>query len=396
MPKYTYSLTNGKTLTLEGDTQPADADVEAAAKTAGVSLVPVDTSVPKTPGVVSAPTSIMQSVLNTGKDLAVGAVKGVGSTVKGIDELLGRLIPINDPRFDSTMQTATQQTTPSNTAQSVGKGVEQVAEFLAPIGAGEKVASAVGAGPKVARIIAGAVNPGIVAAAQSGGDPSTIGGTAALGGALSALAPLAAPASQKIYERALKPATTAQNISRIPRMATMLRQGTNEAPTILNPGGLNALEGQSRVVQHTADSLAQQATRDASGRFIAPDPGTTMASLHAQNAATNLVTAAETAKAATTASTSSQLYPTLIRALLGGALGGALGTGTGGGMYGALTDAVIGAGAGALGTPANLSRAGAVLQNTATGQSTTADIIRALLLKELGSRGDTTPSLPSK
>lgn len=38
MPIYDYQLKNGKTLTLEGDTQPTDADVEAAARSAGVEL----------------------------------------------------------------------------------------------------------------------------------------------------------------------------------------------------------------------------------------------------------------------------------------------------------------------------------------------------------------------
>jgi hypothetical protein len=40
MPKYNYALANGKTLTLEGDSQPSDADVEQAASAQGVSLVP--------------------------------------------------------------------------------------------------------------------------------------------------------------------------------------------------------------------------------------------------------------------------------------------------------------------------------------------------------------------
>lgn len=38
MPIYEYTLKNGKTLTLEGDTQPTDADVEEAARSAGVEL----------------------------------------------------------------------------------------------------------------------------------------------------------------------------------------------------------------------------------------------------------------------------------------------------------------------------------------------------------------------
>lgn len=42
MPKYTYPLSNGKSLVLEGDTQPSDAEVESLAKEQGVSLVPAE------------------------------------------------------------------------------------------------------------------------------------------------------------------------------------------------------------------------------------------------------------------------------------------------------------------------------------------------------------------
>ena len=38
MPKYRYALANGKSLVLEGETQPSDDDVEAIAKAQGVSL----------------------------------------------------------------------------------------------------------------------------------------------------------------------------------------------------------------------------------------------------------------------------------------------------------------------------------------------------------------------
>lgn len=42
MPKYKFQLANGKTMVLEGESQPSDADVEEAAKAQGVALVPVD------------------------------------------------------------------------------------------------------------------------------------------------------------------------------------------------------------------------------------------------------------------------------------------------------------------------------------------------------------------
>lgn len=41
MPKFKYELANGQYMTMEGDSQPSDADVEQAAKDAGVTLKPV-------------------------------------------------------------------------------------------------------------------------------------------------------------------------------------------------------------------------------------------------------------------------------------------------------------------------------------------------------------------
>lgn len=42
MPEFEYKLTNGKTLTLKGDTPPSDEEVESIAREQGVSLLPVD------------------------------------------------------------------------------------------------------------------------------------------------------------------------------------------------------------------------------------------------------------------------------------------------------------------------------------------------------------------
>lgn len=46
MPKFKYQLANGKTLTLEGDTQPSDEEVESIAAEQGLQLQPVDTTPP--------------------------------------------------------------------------------------------------------------------------------------------------------------------------------------------------------------------------------------------------------------------------------------------------------------------------------------------------------------
>ena len=46
MPRYKFALSNGKSLTMEGATQPSDTEVEAAAKAAGVTLVGANSNIP--------------------------------------------------------------------------------------------------------------------------------------------------------------------------------------------------------------------------------------------------------------------------------------------------------------------------------------------------------------
>jgi len=119
MPKYSYLLKNGKHLVLEGDTQPDDADVEQAAKDAGVELALADDDQsdhksvshaaahepsapagpavvalskaipPITDAVVSSPTAlkVAKEVAKRGTVAAVGAV--AGGQVPGIGHVAG-------------------------------------------------------------------------------------------------------------------------------------------------------------------------------------------------------------------------------------------------------------------------------------------------------------------
>lgn len=103
----------------------------------------------------------------------IGAAKGIGSTVSGIDNLVAKIPVIGKPlttpmTSGDTSAQARQQlqqaVVPSNTAQSVGKGIEQAGEFLLP-GAGEEKAASWFTGKaaplvaKVAPIAERAVNP---------------------------------------------------------------------------------------------------------------------------------------------------------------------------------------------------------------------------------------------
>ena len=135
-------------------------------------------------------------------NLAVGAVKGLGHTAvnlgrvphmipgftEGVDLLYG------DPGGSQrAFSVADQALAPRGTAQRVGRGVEQAAEFLAPAGLvnrGVKIAARVGPTVKAAARVAGeALGAGTVTAAQ-GGDPVT---GAALGGAAPVVARVGRP-----------------------------------------------------------------------------------------------------------------------------------------------------------------------------------------------------------
>lgn len=92
-------------------------------------------------------------VLSTIKDFAIGAAKGLGSTVAGIGELAGNagMLPgVQPSAFQSQMRhpafaKAEEATTASNGAQRAGKVVEQVAEMAVPVG------GALNAVPRMAR-----------------------------------------------------------------------------------------------------------------------------------------------------------------------------------------------------------------------------------------------------
>lgn len=66
MAKYVYKLTNGKTLVMQGDTQPDDADVEQAAQQQGVTLALANTAAGNTSTSNTSSTPVSQRPLLTG------------------------------------------------------------------------------------------------------------------------------------------------------------------------------------------------------------------------------------------------------------------------------------------------------------------------------------------
>jgi hypothetical protein len=99
MPVYKFQLTNGKTLKLEGDTQPSDADAEQAAAAAGVSLASADAGNGQVPGNSPADTAALlkpnaesQQALQDAFDpvtrFAKGAVTGAKNALTGLGTVL--------------------------------------------------------------------------------------------------------------------------------------------------------------------------------------------------------------------------------------------------------------------------------------------------------------------
>jgi len=135
------------------------------------------------------------SVISDGaKDLAVGALKGAGQTAtnlgrfvhmipgvsRGVDALYGA--PVSQAGFTE----ADRQLTPTTTAQSVGKGIEQIAEFFIPGAAAEKAGATLATKLPTLGRVAPAVVEGLASggiAAAQGGDVTETGAAAVLGGA---------------------------------------------------------------------------------------------------------------------------------------------------------------------------------------------------------------------
>jgi hypothetical protein len=150
--------------------------------------------------------SAIEKVSEVVPNLALGAAKGVVSTVKGAANLgekylLNPIEKITGNGFSQVAnlkpgETATDQfitpnlTEPTNTTQSIGKGLEQIAEFLVPSGAVGKIGKAAEGASKLEKIgaLAGrasaeAISAGGVTALQTGGNAQETRKAALLGGA---------------------------------------------------------------------------------------------------------------------------------------------------------------------------------------------------------------------
>jgi hypothetical protein len=153
---------------------------------------------------VSAPTNATNKkslqwsdAVDAAKNFAIGGIKGLGSTILGIGELgtktIGRLGGVNVKETSRFAQEQRQTTLkPVGTAQKVGFGAEQIAEFFVPAGAAGKVAKGAEVASQASkisklgnfalrnsdRIITQAAGDVAVSAGQSGGNIKTMADTA--------------------------------------------------------------------------------------------------------------------------------------------------------------------------------------------------------------------------
>lgn len=129
------------------------------------------------------------------KEAVKGGAKGAASTALGISELINKgtaAVGLSDPVKPEVWQAARQEfATPTNTAQTLGKVGEQIAENFIPAGAVTKAAAVAGKLPKAFQIAARAGLEGASAAGvhtvQTGGADGAKGvGLAAAGAAVGA------------------------------------------------------------------------------------------------------------------------------------------------------------------------------------------------------------------
>ncbi len=104
------------------------------------------------------------------KDTTIGNLKGLGSTVFGLGKMVRDYTPIgriSDVIHPDAFEQKPAELVPTNTAQKVGYGAEQIGEFFLPTG----VAGAAGKLPK----LAAEVGKGGVLTLAQGGTPTTAG-----------------------------------------------------------------------------------------------------------------------------------------------------------------------------------------------------------------------------
>lgn len=185
MPKYSAQLINGKTITLEGETQPSDADFEEAARSAGVALAPAQSQLAGPSHAVTIQQD-PSGALKRGVDAALYGAKGVPgivaggvkNVVGGVNSVLGLVhasqIPIDTEASNQDQRMGDVATTVGSLIPS-GLGVAKGVETAAPLATRAAHAIAPAAGGIVGAAegyrrggLPGAVEGGVVGTATGG------------------------------------------------------------------------------------------------------------------------------------------------------------------------------------------------------------------------------------
>lgn len=203
MPQQRFTVTapNESTLDITGDHVPTEAELREIFKGAGV-----DVPASSQPETTQTQQPESGGVLSTMKDVGVGALKGAAKTAVGLGELVTKIPGVEtaldatahalsgvpdysgernleslvtgaEPRRGLTARSfdwARSQLEPTNTPQTIGQGVEQVAEFFAPASALTKIKGALKTGVGLLDAVAGMGIEGASAAAVDAAQKGTV------------------------------------------------------------------------------------------------------------------------------------------------------------------------------------------------------------------------------
>jgi hypothetical protein len=206
MPTYTITdPTTKRTHKVTGDSPPSEAELTQIFSRVGESAAPASTDWSARLG-LHAPTAspalgFLRGAGTAAVDMAEGAVSGAASTVYQGGDLIRRGLGM--PRVLERPDAQQAMHAPETVAGTIGRGVEQAAEFGVPL---SKVSKATAASSLLTRAAAeGAASAG-VAGAQTGGDP----GAMLLSGAGGVVLPFAGAAARTGAKVARQAAAGAQ------------------------------------------------------------------------------------------------------------------------------------------------------------------------------------------
>lgn len=208
-----------------------------------------------------------------GGELGIGAVKGALSTGRNIGHLLTKTPVLGKylASADASMATgeAPEALTPHGTAQKIGFGGEQAAEFLIP-GAGEEKAGALAGkalpqlgrfAPVLGRLGAGALGTGAVNLAQGG----SFGEGALLGAGTGAVGELGRAVAPALAESALGVTKRLRGFGKTPGEAALAEVRGIRPGTIAENARAALDDLTAQLEQHAAKSTIPTTTADAVG-----------------------------------------------------------------------------------------------------------------------------------